>query len=147
MAPGYFHPNGTQAALFSSDSRATVARHFQWMEAYGIDGVAIQRFGVEVGAARHKRVLNYSLAAAAVTARVLFVEYDLSGMHEADIVPTLTKDWAALVAEGVTSNPRYLHQGGVPVVGVFGFYMDRFSAETATAILDIFQKDGAAKVK
>ena len=55
-------------------------------QGYGIDGVAIQRFGVEVGAERHKRVLNYSLAAAAATGRVLFIEYDLSGMHEADIV-------------------------------------------------------------
>ena len=45
----------------------------------------------------------------------------------------------------MTSNPRYLHQGGAPVVGVFGFYMDRFSAQTAAAILDIFQNDGPNK--
>ena len=28
------------------------------------------------------------------------------------------------------------------VVGIFGFYMERFSAATAAAILDIFQKPG-----
>ena len=143
-APGYFFPNGTQAQLFSSDNKATVSRHFQWMEQYGIDGVAIQRFGVEVSSIRHKRVLNYSLAAAAVTGRILYVEYDLSGMKEADIIPTISKDWAALVAQGVTKHPRYLHHGGHPVVGVFGFYMSRFSASTAAGILDIFAITGSS---
>lgn len=55
-APGYTNADGTQAHLFSSDNAATVLRHFQWMEAYGVDGVALQRFDVEVGAIRHKCV-------------------------------------------------------------------------------------------
>ena len=138
-APGYLYPNGSQAELFSSDNRATVTRHFQWMQAYGIDGVAVQRFGVEVSAARHKRVLSYALAAAEQTGRVLYVGYDLSGMEEGSIVATLTADWAELVQQGVTRSPRYLHHNGLPVVGVFGFNMERFSAATASAILDIFQ--------
>jgi hypothetical protein len=140
VAPGYTNKDGTPAELFSSDNNATVLRHFQWMEAYGIDGVAVQRFGVEVGAMRHKRILGYIKSAAAQTGRVFYVEYDLSGMHEADIVSTLTKDWAMLVQEGITNSPRYLHQGGLPVVGIFGFYMNRFSAKTASDILDVFQK-------
>ena len=138
IAPGYVHLDGSQAYVFSSDNAATVTRHFQWMEAYGIDGVAVQRFGVEVGAVRHKRVLNYSLAAAVQTGRVLYVEYDLSGMKETDIVETLRSDWAALVADGVTTHPRYVHHEGRPVVGIFGFYMNRFSATTAAEILNIF---------
>ena len=39
VAPGYTNVDGSPAHLFSSDNRATVLRHFQWMEAYGIDGV------------------------------------------------------------------------------------------------------------
>jgi hypothetical protein len=37
-APGFMHPDGKQAHLFSSDNAATVLRHFQWMRDYGIDG-------------------------------------------------------------------------------------------------------------
>jgi hypothetical protein len=62
---------------------------------------------------------------------MLFVEYDLSGMKESDIVSALAADWAQLVRSNVTSHPRYGRQGGRPVVGIFGFYMDRFSAATA----------------
>jgi hypothetical protein len=106
VAPGYMNKDGSQAELFSSDNAATVLRHFQWMEAYGIDGVAVQRFGVEMTAVRRNRILNYTVAAAKKTNRVMYVEYDLSGMKEADIVAELTKDWAKLVGEGITSNPR-----------------------------------------
>src|SRR5688500_8630544 len=30
-APGFTHPGGSQAHLFSSDNAATVLRHFEWM--------------------------------------------------------------------------------------------------------------------
>ena len=63
----------------------------------------------------------------------------MSGMKEETIVQDLKQDWETLVREGATASMRYLHHGGLPVVGVFGFYMDRFSAKTAAAILDIFQ--------
>lgn len=142
-APGFTHPDGTQATLFSSDNAQTVLRHFQWMQQYGIDGVAAQRFGVELQDRSRLRVLSHTMNAAQQTGRVVFVEYDLSGMQEADIVPQLTQDWQMLVGKlQITSNPRYLHQDGKPVVGIFGFYLDRFSSDTANAILDIFQKPG-----
>eukprot|EP01079_Euglenida_sp_SAG-EU17-18_P008412 gene8412-207_t len=141
-APGYSNSDGSPAELFSSDCLPTVMRHFQWMEAYGIDGVAVQRFGVENSNLRLKRRLNYTVAAAEATGRVLYVEYDMSGMHEADIVPNLSADWAMLNEQGITRSPRYIQEGGRPVVGVFGFYMNRFSSTTANAILDIFQKPG-----
>jgi hypothetical protein len=88
----------------------------------------------------NRHVIEYALTAATATDRVVYIEYDMSGMKEADIVPTLTKDWATLVQSNVTSHSQYLHHNGLPVVGIFGFYMDRFSATTAAAILDIFQK-------
>jgi hypothetical protein len=108
VAPGYTNKDGSPAQLFSSDNANTVMRHFQWMEAYGIDGVAIQRFTVEMNAARHNHVLDYSVAAAEKTNRVLYVEYDMSGMKEADLVPALTKDWEILTQKGITSHPRWL---------------------------------------
>src|SRR5437870_2847857 len=48
-APGFTHPDGAPARLFSSANVSTVERHFRWMEQYGIDGAFAQRFLVEVG--------------------------------------------------------------------------------------------------
>jgi hypothetical protein len=107
-----------------------------------IDGVALQRFGVAVNDAATNRVLTYALAAAQATGRVFFVEYDLSGLSEDRIVSTLMQDWSRLVQQGVTNSSSYVHQNGAPVVGIFGFYLDRFSVSTANAILDIFQQPG-----
>gem|GEM_PF-629678 len=148
-ADGFTNPDGSQATLFSSDNARTVLRHFQWMEAYGIDGVAVQRFmpGATPDAAS-LHVLKDVSAAASSTGRSYFVEYDMSGFDmsngkDVTLVPTITKDWHYLVdTMKLTSDARYLHQGGMPVIGIFGFYEDRFSAVTANAILDIFKGPG-----
>jgi hypothetical protein len=139
--PGFTYPDGGVAQLFSSDNARTVLRHFQWMEAWGLDGVAVQRF--VVGLPTLDRVLTDVRRAANQTGRTYFVEYDMSGMTEADIVPTMTADWKYLVETlQITSDPRYLHHGGLPVVGIFGFYPTRFSSTTAGAVLDIFGTTG-----
>ena len=79
-APGYTNKDQTQAELFSSDNAATVLRHFQWMEAYGVDGVAVQSFGVELNVMRRKRRVNRTIAAAEQTGRVMYTH---SGMTPA----------------------------------------------------------------
>ncbi|APR83195.1 xylosidase/arabinosidase [Minicystis rosea] len=144
VADGFTHPDQSKAELFSSDHGRTVLRHFQWMEAYGIDGVAVQRF--LPGASPDLptlRVLSHVRAAANLTGRTFYVEYDMSGTPEADLVPTITRDWRYLVdTMKITSDPRYQKHGGVPVIGIFGFYEERFSAATAHAILDIFKDAG-----
>ena len=45
-APGFTHPDGSQAYLFSSDSPVIIKRHFELLRDYGIDGVWLQRFVV-----------------------------------------------------------------------------------------------------
>src|SRR5262249_34858176 len=85
-APGFTHAGGRQAYLFSSDNAATVLRHFGWMRDYGIDGVWLQHFVVDLpgGPAQRRypsrlRVLNHVRGAAEKTGRAWALSYDLSG--------------------------------------------------------------------
>ena len=76
-APGFVHPDGTQAYLFSSDHPGVVTKHFEWMRDYGIDGAWLQQFAVDLPGGpledRHpsqRRVREHVRAAAAATGRV-----------------------------------------------------------------------------
>ena len=144
--PHWTHANGDQAYLFSSANKKTVIRHFQWMEAYGIDGVAVQRFvsGLHLSHPRESfRIAGYARDAANRTGRTYFIMYDMSGYDTGELIETVSDDWHFLVdTMKITEDDRYLHHNGKPVVGVFGFFADRFSATTANNVLDIFQSGG-----
>ena len=142
-APGFTHPDGSQAHLFSSAHPLTVKRHFQWMEQYGIDGVFVQRFLVNLGNPTFDRVLGHVRASAAETGRVYAVCYDLTGVPKERIHDLLVMDWKRLVDERkVTRDGRYLHHDGKPVVFVWGFYPDRFGPALAHRIIDVFKAEG-----
>jgi hypothetical protein len=141
-APGFTHPDGKQAHLFSSANPRTVERHFEWMRRYGIDGAFVQRFLVEVGRPSGDRVLAHCRAAAAKTGRIYAVCYDLTGAPRDKLYGLLVNDWKRLVdEEKVTRDGCYLHHGGRPVVFVWGFYSDRFGPALAHRIIDFFKKD------
>jgi hypothetical protein len=141
-APGFTHSNGKLAHLFSSAHPKTVARHFRWMEQYGIDGVFVQRFLVNLGDPSLDQVLGHVRASAAQTGRVYAVCYDLTGAPTDRLYDRLVGDWKRLVDEmKLTRDGRYLHHGGKPVVFVWGFNSDRFGPELAHRILDFFQSD------
>jgi len=109
--------------------------------AFTVDWRQLDVAGAFAGA--HVCIESDVRAAANLTGRTFFVEFDLSGTSEADLVPTLTADWHYLVdTMKLTDDSRYLREGGLPVVGIFGFYEERFSAATASAILDVFQSNG-----
>jgi len=141
--PGWTHANGDQAYLFSSANKNTVIRHFQWMESYGIDGVAVQRFvsGLNTSHPRESfRIQGYAREAANRTGRTYFIMYDMSGDEN---VEKIRDDWCYLVdVMKITEDDRYLHHNGKPVVGVFGFFADRFAASLGNQVLDIFQDEG-----
>lgn len=111
------------ARLFTAANSKTVARHFQWMREYGLDGVLVQRF---VGSTAREQatgdiVLKNIMAAAAQYGRTFAIEYDISGGNPDTVFATLQKDWNYLVNTlHVTAHPRYLHHGGKPVVSVWG---------------------------
>jgi len=151
--PGFTDAQGRPAYLFSSDNAGTVRRHFEWMRTYGIDGVWLQQFLVELrgepGQPRYDsrlRVLGHVRAAAEQTGRAWAITYDLTGMPPERLIETLTRDWKKLVDTGVTRDERYLREGGKPVVEVFGFYAksasNALSAGLANEIIDFFRAPG-----
>jgi hypothetical protein len=152
-APGFTSADGQQAYLFSSEQPATVQLHFEWMRKYGIDGVWLQHFVVDLpgGPAQARyasrcRVLANVRAAAQQTERVWAVTFDIAGMPTAKIFDTLTTEWKKLVDEGVTADGRYLHEGGKPVVQIWGFYYQNsgnaMTAPLANQLIDFFKSPG-----
>jgi len=145
-APGFTHPGGRAARLFSSVHAGVVARHFNWMREYGIDGVFLQRFLVHVDSPSLDQVLGHVRTSAAKTGRVYALCYDLTGARSDNIVQTLARDWKRLVDEQkITTDERYLHHNGKPVVFVWGFYSDRFDAMLAGRVIDVFHAEGPYK--
>ena len=151
--PGFSYPDGRSATLFSSDSAATVLRHFRWMRDYGLDGAWLQHFLVDLPGGPQPerspsrlRVLHHVMAAARQTGRVWALAYDIAGMPADRIYSVLTADWKRMVANGVVQSPRYLHDGSQPVVLVWGFYdhnaSNAMTPELANRIIAFFHTPG-----
>jgi hypothetical protein len=121
------HADGQVAHVFSSRNRKTVLRHFRWMKEYGIDGVFVQRFGVETIQPldlRHcNAVLSHCREGANRHGRCYAVMYDLSGLPRGGVRQVI-EDWKLLVGQmKIGKDARdaaYLRHGGKPVVAVWG---------------------------
>ncbi len=125
--------NGNPAQLFSSFKQDVVDKHFELMQANGIDGVAFQRFIWEVlidpaykanrdSAAVHVRKASETYQ------RMFYLVYDLSGLGNvpapSDQVrfDSVKGDWQNNIIGNLnlTSSPMYATQGGKPVVQIWG---------------------------
>jgi hypothetical protein len=121
------HTDGRVAHVFSSHNRQTVLRHFQWMQQYGIDGVFVQRFGVETIHPKDLRHANVVLAhcreGANRSGRCYALMYDLSLLREGGVRQVIA-DWKLLVSRmKLGKDPKdaaYLRHKGKPVVAVWG---------------------------
>lgn len=118
------HADGRVAEVFSSFNRKTVLRHFDWMQGYGIDGVFVQRFAVEVmqppGLRHFNTVLSSCREGANRHGRAYAVMYDLSGLG-ASQMDAVIDDWKLLIDRmRITSDKAYLRHAGKPVVAVWG---------------------------
>ncbi len=115
--------NGQPVDLFSDANPATVETQFAWMQQYGLDGVALQRFAVDLLDAPTREARNIVLAnvrqAAEDNGRVFFVMYDLTGMTSSNL-HSVAQDWKKLELEGITSSPAYLHHRGHPLLALWG---------------------------
>jgi len=121
---GFKMADGRPAEVFSSFSRPTVLKHFQWMQEYGIDGVFVQRFAnglTDEGSLKHcNTVLASCREGANLRGRTYAVMYDLSGLPGGRIDDVIN-DWRALRNEMViTEDAAYLNHKGKPVVAVWG---------------------------
>ena len=120
---GMLDAAGNPVNLYSNANPATVELHFAWMQQYGLDGVALQRFSVDLLDKAEAYGRNLVLAnvrkAAEDNGRVFFVMYDLTGLPEGRLI-TVAQDWARLERGGITSSPAYLHHRGHPLLGVWG---------------------------
>lgn len=119
---GFKLSNGCPAEVFSSYKQQTVLRHFQWMRDYGIDGVFVQRFAVQLGNRTSLGFCNQVLANCREGAnrygRAYAVMYDLSGLPKGHIDDVIN-DWRRLKM-AIADDPAYLRHHGKPVVAVWG---------------------------
>jgi len=135
--------NGTNANLFSPYDEETVDLHFKWMKDYGIDGVFMQRFVVEVkqsnpkGKAHFNKVLQNALKAANKYQRAICIMYDLSGCTSADVA-YVEQDWNELQSLfslfSNTLQPNYLRHNKKPLVAIWGV---GFSNGRAYSVADV----------
>jgi hypothetical protein len=117
--------DGSPLKVFSSYNPKTVARHFKWMQQYGIDGVFLQRFASGIGHPgtmnHYDRVTANVRAGARTYGRAWGMMYDLSGLKpgQAEII---INDWKQLCGrDRITRDTQYIHQNGKPVVVLWGF--------------------------
>jgi hypothetical protein len=77
---------GQTVDVYTAQNPRTVDRHFGWMQEYGIDGAALQRFATELGQHERRVEIDQVLANVVSSAehhdRSFFVEYDLTGTQD-----------------------------------------------------------------
>lgn len=117
--------------LFSSQNANVVLTHFRWMQDYGIDVAAVQRFVSVLSNPKEKRradnVLKNIMLAAQANQRDFFVVYDVSGANPDTVINDIRQDWRYLVNQiKITASPAYLKDKAKPLLELWGFgFTDR----------------------
>ena len=140
--------DGTTSKLYSAYKADVTDKHFSWMQQYGIDGVALQRFAVNlinpVYNENMDSVETHAMNSAAKYGRVFYVMYDDSGLDSTEL-DTIEADWQNDVVNNLhlTSSPYYLHQNGEPVVCIWGIgYTGRAGTAKSLSLINWFKNRG-----
>jgi hypothetical protein len=151
----FFYPDGGRAYVYSNANPKSTLRHFKWMHDYGIDGVFVQRFAMEVTAdwdeeanfsrIGYNHVLNLCRQGANKYGRTYAVMYDLTDLP-AGHIDNLINDWKYLYdIMKITNNPddkAYQHHKGKPVVGIWGVgYRRSYTVEDCVKLIDFLKND------
>ncbi|MFD5073418.1 xylosidase [Streptomyces sp. NPDC058371] len=136
--------NGSPAGLFSSHDQQTVDTHFAWMQQYGIDTAALQRFNPTGGEGPTRDAMADKVRSAAEAQGVKFyIMYDVTSWT--NMQSEIKTDWTDKM-KAHTSSSAYAEQNGKPVVCVwgFGFNDDKrdFSASAALDVVNWFKDQG-----
>jgi hypothetical protein len=116
--------NGQPAKLYSSYPNQVVDKHLQWMQTYGIDTVAVQRFGSGVNNATVKAQMDgidtKVRNAAQTFGRKFYIMYDISGWT--NFQTEIKTDWTNTIqgSLNLTASGAYAKQNGKPVVCIWG---------------------------
>lgn len=153
--PGFTHPDGSQAYLYSAQNQKTVLRHFQWMKQYGIDGVWLSEFCDHFAGGRQQRdttglltIMRNVRNAATSTGRTWAFMWDMSGFGrntpKSYVYNIIVNQWKKMVDEGITTDPRYMHHNGKPVLLLWGFFPERPASqpEYMNPVIDFLQAQG-----
>lgn len=150
-ATAFKHADGRTAHVFSSITRKTVVRHFEWMRDYGIDGVFVQRFAGEtfgpLGLNHCTTVLGNCREGANRHGRTYALMYDLSGLREGQMQRVID-DWKLLVDRMRLTRDEddraYLHHNGKPVVAVWGIGFNdnrKYTLDECARLVDFLKND------
>lgn len=137
--------SGLPSRLFSSNKSEVIDLHFLWMQQYGIDGIALQRFLGETKSPRYREqrdtVTARVMRSAVKYGRIFYLMYDMS----ADDTTFFQKDVQHLEKDiKVFASPNYVHQNGKPVVCIWGFGFNHRSdaPEASLAIIKWLKAKG-----
>ncbi|MEO0510447.1 MAG: glycoside hydrolase family 71/99-like protein [Verrucomicrobiota bacterium] len=155
FATPFKHKDGSTAYVFSSQNPKTVARHFQWMREYGIDGIFLQRFAHDVLEGGHhqwellqpsnNKILENVQKGAQANGRSYAVMYDLTGVRHGEM-PMVMDDWRGIVDRlDVLKDANYLHEDGKPLVAIWGVgFSDenrQYTLDEVSELIDFLKND------
>ncbi len=145
--------SGEPALLFSSNNKNTIDTHFSWMQEYGIDGAAIQRFSPNITG--RNIILNkegshlYKIKEAAEeTGRIFYIMYDISGGVPGSYIEDMKFDWVYNIEQSLDllSSPSYatVTENGVtkPVVCLWGLGVDGRPTNGYDEMIEFFKSRG-----
>jgi len=136
--------NGQAATLFSSYDQSTVDTHFKWMQTYGCDTAALQRFNPNGSEGPTRDAMAAKVRSAAETyARKFSIMYDVTGWT--NMQSEIKSDWTGKMSAH-TASPAYARQNGKPVVCVWGFGFNDgnhpWDAATCLDVVNWFKNQG-----
>jgi hypothetical protein len=139
--------NGLPAKVFSTYDQQTVDTHFKWMQQYGIDTAALQRFNPNGGEGPTRNAITQKVEQSAQTYGVKFyIMYDVGGWT--NMATEMESDWTNVMVNTyhVTSSPMYAKQNGKPVVCIWGFGFNDanhpWDSNTCTNVVNWFKSQG-----
>jgi hypothetical protein len=133
--------DGQPIYLYSAQNPASVDRHFGWMQQYGIQTVALQRFAQELLSRSRKpqldTVLHNVRNSAEAHGRSFYLEYDLTSVQDEQGVDAVVEDWYAQEKVGLPQSSAYQQHKKHPVLGIFGigFHGRYMSAKLASELI------------